>query len=55
MQNLPARASVRSPPRQATRATPDAPFRIIPGSAYCDQQNRLTSPSAFRPADWYTA
>jgi len=35
MQNLPAPASERSPPRQAARATPAAPFRIIPGSAYC--------------------
>src|SRR5580704_15527166 len=35
MQNLPAPASERSPPRQATRAAPAAPFRIIPDSAYC--------------------
>jgi hypothetical protein len=35
MQKIPAPASERSPPRQATRATPAAPFRIIPGSAYC--------------------
>ena len=34
MQNIPAPASARSPPRQATPATPAAPFRIIPGSAY---------------------
>ena len=52
MQNIPAPASERSPPRQATRATPAAPFRIIPGSAYWAQQNRLTRPSAFLPADW---
>src|SRR5216683_5487445 len=35
MRNFPAPASARSPPRQATRATPAVPFRIIPGSAYC--------------------
>ncbi len=52
MQNIPAPASARSPPRQATRATPAVLFRIIPGSAYCAQQKRLTRPSAFFPADW---
>ena len=38
MQNLPAPASVRAPPRQATRPPPAAPFRIIPGSAYWAMQ-----------------
>ena len=35
MRNFPRPASARAPPRQATRPPRAAPFRIIPGSAYC--------------------